>query len=140
MLLRIPSLSARQARLALAPCAAAVLALLGAPRGAAAQVSAERFQPAPGPRNFLSVETARTTGDMSYSLGLSTSYAYEPFRLLHCLPGPCDAAGAMVDHLHVLKNLFTANLLASLTPVPASRSGSACRWPTPRGRAWTRTP
>ncbi len=100
-----------------------MLALLGTARGAAAQVSAERFQPAPGPRNFLTVETARTAGDMSYSLGLMASYAYDPFRLLHCLPGPCSAAGATVEHLDVLKNLFTANLLASLTPVPRLQIG-----------------
>jgi OmpA-OmpF porin, OOP family len=106
----------------LAPCLAA-LTLLGGARGAWAQVSADRFEPAPGPRNFLTVETARTAGDMAFSFGLLASYANEPFRLEHCLPGACSAAGAKVDHIDVVKNLVTANLLASFTPLPRLQIG-----------------
>ncbi len=92
-------------------------------RGAGAQVSVERFQPAPGPRNFLMVETARTEGEMAFSLGLTTSYAYDPFRLLHCLPGACAVPGAMIEKIPVVQSLFTANLLASLTPLSRLQLG-----------------
>ncbi len=106
-----------------------LLALAGSHGTARAQtapvggVSAERLQPAPGPRNFVTVETARVAGDMAFSFGLVASYAYDPFRLQHCLPSSCSAAGAQVDRLDVVKSLFTANLLASLTPLPRLQIG-----------------
>src|ERR1700722_16269687 len=109
---------------AIAP-GAALLGLLAAPRAAHAQaeVSAERFQPAPGPRNFLTVETARVAGDMAFSFAVLTSYANDPFRLRHCLPASCAAPGARIDSVDVVKNLVTANVLASLTPIPRLQIG-----------------
>jgi OOP family OmpA-OmpF porin len=106
------------------PCLA-LLVLVGAEPCARAQgsVSAERFQPAPGPRNFLTVETARVSGDMAWSLALVADYARDPFRLRHCLPGPCADPGAQIERLEVVKNLVTANLLASLTPIPRLQIG-----------------
>ncbi len=105
-----------------APCVA-LLALLGMEQSARAQVSVERFQPAPGPRNFPTVETARVSGDMAFSLGLFADYANAPLRLRHCLPGPCADAGAKVNPVDVLEHLVAANLLASLTLVPRLQIG-----------------
>ncbi len=119
---------AHVARRLLAP-GVALVAIVGSTRGAAAQttpvggVSAERLQPAPGPRNFVTVETARVAGDMAFSFGLVASYSYDPFRLEHCLPASCTAAGATIDRLEVVKHLFTANVLASLTPLPRLQLG-----------------
>jgi outer membrane protein OmpA-like peptidoglycan-associated protein len=101
----------------------AALALIGVSPAARAQVSVQRFQPAPGPRNFPTVETARVAGDMAFSVGLFADYARTPFRLRHCLPGPCANDGATVDRVDVVKNLVTANLLASLTPLPRLQLG-----------------
>jgi OOP family OmpA-OmpF porin len=101
----------------------ALVALSGDANAQGGAVSAERFQPAPGPRNFLTVETARVDGDMSYSFGVLADYANDPFRLRHCLPGPCSTAGSSVSDLDVIKNLVTANLLASITPTPRLQIG-----------------
>ena len=37
-------------------------------------VAAERFQPAPGPGNLVTVETARVPADFAYSFGLGVSF------------------------------------------------------------------
>ncbi len=105
---------------------AVLLSLLAGTRGAHAQagsLSAERFEPAPGPRNVLTVETARVDGDMALSFGVLTDYANDPLRIQHCLPGACTAPGAMVSSVDVVKDLVTANLLASLTPLPRLQIG-----------------
>ncbi len=109
----------------LASCATllAVLALAGSARAQSGAVSAERFQPAPGPGNVLTVETARVDGDMAFSFGVLADYANSPFRLEHCLPGSCAAAGATVSNVNVVENLVTTNLLASLTPIPRLQIG-----------------
>ena len=105
--------------------AASLLALAGhAPRAhAQSAVSAQRFQPAPGPRNFLSVETARVDGDMSFSFAVLADYAHAPFRLRHCLPGACSEPGARIERINVVQSLVTTNLLASLTPIPRLQIG-----------------
>jgi hypothetical protein len=113
------------------PCLA-FLALVGSAGSAWAQgtpvggVSAERLQPAPGPRNFVTTETARVAGDMAFSFGLVASYAYDPFRLEHCLPSSCSAAGAQIDRLAVIQHLFTA--------MRSPAGSAASRWATPRSR------
>jgi outer membrane protein OmpA-like peptidoglycan-associated protein len=102
----------------------ALLAFFGPSRDAGAQgaISAERFQPAPGPGSFVTVETARISGDMAFSFGMVASYAYDPFRLLRCVPSACSTA-ARVDRLDVIQHLFTANLLAALQPLPRLQIG-----------------
>lgn len=65
-------------------------------------IAAERFQPAPGPGNLVTVETARVPADFSYSFGLVLDYARQPLRLRHCLPGPCSDPSATIEHLDVV--------------------------------------
>jgi outer membrane protein OmpA-like peptidoglycan-associated protein len=102
----------------------ALVGFVASPSGAAraqetrvGDVAAERFQPAPGPSNFVTVETARVPLEFAYSFGLVVDYARQPLRLRHCLPGPCNAAGAMITHLDVVRDLGQATLLAALTPI-----------------------
>jgi outer membrane protein OmpA-like peptidoglycan-associated protein len=86
-------------------------------------LAAERFQPAPGPGNLITVETARVPATFAYSFGLVVDYARDPLRLRHCLPGPCASPGATVDHLNVVSDLGTANVLAAITPFPRFQVG-----------------
>ncbi len=86
-------------------------------------VAAERFQPAPGPGNLITVETARVPADFSYSFALVLDYARQPLRLRHCLPGPCSDPGAQIDHVNVVRDLGTASILAALTPVSRLQIG-----------------
>jgi outer membrane protein OmpA-like peptidoglycan-associated protein len=86
-------------------------------------VAAERFQPAPGPGNLVTVETARVPGEFSYSFGLVMDYARQPLRLRHCLPGPCADPGARIDRVNVVRDLGTASILAALTPLSRLQIG-----------------
>lgn len=115
-----------------ARCAASlggILAVLAAAAPALAddarvgEVSVQRFQPAPGPSNFLTVERARVPDTTAYSAAVVLDYARDPFRLRHCLPASCSDPGAAVDHLHVIRDLATANVLAAVTLVPRLELG-----------------
>jgi len=86
-------------------------------------VAAERFQPALGPGNLLTVDGARVPAELAYSFGLVLDYARDPLRLRHCLPGPCSDPGAQVGHLQVVRDLGTATLLAAVTPLPRLQIG-----------------
>ena len=86
-------------------------------------IAAERFLPAPGPGNLITIETARVPASFAYSFGLVIDYARDPFRLRHCLPGPCTAPGATVDHLNVVSDLGAASILAAITPFPRIQIG-----------------
>src|SRR5262245_10219078 len=61
---------------------AAVVARAGAASAQAPKLeefSVQRFEPAPGPDNFLGVETLRMEGGMRWSAGLFFNYARDPF-------------------------------------------------------------
>src|SRR4051812_47572680 len=49
------------------------------------EFSVQRFEPAPGPRNFLSVEGARSDGKNAFSVGLMFNYASRPFIVRSCI-------------------------------------------------------
>ena len=58
----------------------------------------QRFNPAPGPRNYLSTRGARTNGEMAWSAGLIGNYGYKPFVVrstetptLSLAPAPTDS-------------------------------------------------
>ncbi|HEU4536438.1 MAG TPA: OmpA family protein, partial [Polyangiaceae bacterium] len=120
------------------PFAAFALGVFGAlgafgPAPAAAQsaregeFSVQRFLVAPGPRNFLTVEGARV-GDapMSWSLGVFFNYGRRPFVVRPCRSlADCDrpVLGGGGDDVYVVDSLFTADLLASLSPLPRLQLG-----------------
>lgn len=89
------------------------------------EFSVQRFDPAPGPRNFFSTRGARTDGQMAWSAGLFANYAYKPFVVRSCISETnCDDPNALLDQdLSVVENLITADLLASLTPIPRLQLG-----------------
>src|SRR5687768_18550365 len=48
------------------------------------EFSVQRFNPAPGPRNYFTTRGVRTDGEMAWSAGLVINYAYEPFAVVNC--------------------------------------------------------
>ena len=85
--------------------------------------STQRFNPAPGPKNFLSTRGARTEGKMSWSAGALVNYSSKPFVIRSCVDASdCDSAGSMQD-INVVENLVTADLMGSLTPIPRLQLG-----------------
>lgn len=117
------------------PLVALVFGALGAlglsPPAAAQSVrdgefTAQRFQPAPGPRNFLTVEGARV-GDapMSWSAGAFFNYGRRPFVARPCQDiTECDrpVGGGGAD-IYVVDSLAALDLLGSLTPLPRLQIG-----------------
>jgi len=101
------------------------------PASAQAQTAADgeftiqRFAPAPGPRNFITVEGARTNGSMAFSLGLFGNYAHNPLSITRCTsPTDCSSPDAVrKEDRVVVESLMTADLLASLTPIPRLQLG-----------------
>jgi OOP family OmpA-OmpF porin len=76
-------------------------------------INVQRFNPAPGPRNFITTRGARTDGEHAFSVGLLGSFAKDPFVV------GTQAAG----DTHVVQALVTGDLLVSYTPVPIFQLG-----------------
>lgn len=115
----------------LAGCALLAAGLLAVAPGRAQdstkvdEVSVQRFAPAPGPDNYLAVAGSRTDGHWAWSAELMFDYARDPFVLRSCAaPTGCGATGtAQAEDLHVVQDLFTWNVLASMTPIPMLQIG-----------------
>ncbi len=84
------------------------------------EFSVQRFNPAPGSRNFITTRGVRHEGNMSLSLGLMASYAYKPFVLRSCLSETnCDDANAVQrQDIPVVESLFTGDLWGALVIIP----------------------
>jgi outer membrane protein OmpA-like peptidoglycan-associated protein len=89
------------------------------------EFSVQRFQPAPGPRNFITVEGARTDGAMAWSGGLFVNYSDSPFRLRSCKSiDDCSSPNAtQPKDVNVIKSMVTGDLVGSLTPTPRLQLG-----------------
>jgi OmpA-OmpF porin, OOP family len=85
----------------------------------------QRFAPAPGPHNFISVQGARTDGQMAFSLGVFANYSSNPFVVKSCVSETdCSAPNATLrEDVHVVRDMITTDLLASLTPIPRLQIG-----------------
>jgi OmpA-OmpF porin, OOP family len=90
-----------------------------APSAVDGEFSVQRFEPVPGPRNFLSVAGARTAGDLTWSTSLFFDYQRQPFTIKSCLsPTDCSAPNATNSQdVDVIENMFTWNVMGSFTPV-----------------------
>jgi outer membrane protein OmpA-like peptidoglycan-associated protein len=85
------------------------------------EFSVQRFEPAPGPNNFLGVETLRMEGDLHWSAGLFFNYSRDPFVAKSCISpsSTCnDPKAVQKPDTHVVRDMFTWDLLASLSPTP----------------------
>jgi len=80
------------------------------------EVSAQRFDPAPGSKNFLTTRALRTDGDMVFGGGLMVNYAYRAITVNGC-DAPCSEGGTEIQ-IPVVENMVTADILASLVIMP----------------------
>lgn len=82
-----------------------------------AEVSANRFFPAPGRGNFLMVESADVRGNMAPTAGLFLDYAYRPFVLFNATCAADDTTNCTVNdpRKELVAHLATATVLGSLT-------------------------
>lgn len=89
------------------------------------EFSVQRFAPAIGPRNFLSVAGARTDGEWAFSAGVMFNYAHLPFVVRSCRSEDnCDDPNAQITQdVGVIRDYFEWDLLASLTPIPRLQIG-----------------
>ncbi|WP_080682373.1 OmpA family protein [Sorangium cellulosum] len=89
------------------------------------EFSVQRFEPAPGSRNYLSVEGARMEASLGITAGLMFDYAREPFVLESCVSTTDCSSPDARDHreLPVISDMLTWNLLASITPTSWLQAG-----------------
>jgi OOP family OmpA-OmpF porin len=89
--------------------------------------SVQRFQPAPGPRNYLMTRGARIDGRNAWSVGGLVHYGFEPLTVESCVSDDAadcsDSSARNTREVQVVENLLTADLMGSYTPVPIVQLG-----------------
>lgn len=95
-----------------------LVALLALPAFAQEEVSAQHFQPAIGPGNFLAVDGARVSDETPFSLGVMLNYSRSPFRLT-CEPPLCSEQ----ENLDVVRHMYTTDILGSMVVLPRLQLG-----------------
>lgn len=103
-------------------CVLCVGAVAVAPRVTLAQTvsnefSAERFDPAPGPRNFFVTRTARSDGEKAWSAGLVFDYASKPLTVQ-----TCDKQAHCGD-VSIVETMAVGHLMGSFTIRPQFQLG-----------------
>ncbi len=89
------------------------------------EFAVERFTPAPGATNYLTVEQVRMDGGWGWSAGLVFDYARDPFVLRSCL-SKTDCGSPNVGQptdIHVVQDMMTFNLLAAVSPIKILQIG-----------------
>ena len=83
------------------------------------EFSVQRFEPAPGSKNFLSVETGRAEGQMGWTVGLMFNYSHRPFVVVSCVsPTNCNDKNAInKENTNVISDLYWGDVMASISPI-----------------------
>lgn len=102
----------------LARAVAALCLLSSAPAAAQDEASAQSFQPAIGPGNFLSLDGARISDRTPFSFGLMLNYGSSPYRLA-CEPPLCSGE----ERLDVIRHMYTTDLMGSAMVLPRLQLG-----------------
>jgi OmpA-OmpF porin, OOP family len=89
------------------------------------EFSIQRFAPAPGPWNFVTVEGLRYRSKFAWSVGLYGNYSNSPFVVRSCKSKTnCGDKNAIQGRdINVVKDMMTADLLASFTPIEKLQIG-----------------
>lgn len=99
-------------------------AALAQQSAAEGEFSVQRFEAAPGSKNYLTVEGVRMDAAMGFTAGVMVNYANRPFVVKSCrAQTDCSAPNATTEDVPVINDMFTADVLASLTPVPMVQIG-----------------
>ena len=122
-------MSTRLPQLVLCPVGAAALRHTGTSyaqsSAATGEFSVQRFEPAPGSKNFLSVQGLRMDGNWGWTAGLMFNYARAPFVVVSCKSqSDCGSPNAVQQNdTAVVRDLFTWDLLASVSPISRLQVG-----------------
>ncbi|WP_052374621.1 OmpA family protein [Chondromyces apiculatus] len=82
------------------------------------EFSVQRFEPAPGSKNYLSVEGARMEAAVGWSAGVMFDYANRPFVVRSCISEEeCSQPNPATEDVAVVSDMFTWNLMGSVTPL-----------------------
>lgn len=83
------------------------------------EFSVQRFEPAAGSKNYLSVEGARIDAQWGFTAGLFFNYSRDPFVVVSCVSATdCDASNAAnVEDVGVVRDMLTWDLLGSINPL-----------------------
>ena len=89
------------------------------------EFSVQRFEPVPGPRNYMSVAGGRTDGNLDWSAGMLFDYMRDPFVIVSCVSATdCDDPEATNrENVSVVQDVATWNVLGSFTPIPRLQIG-----------------
>ena len=87
-------------------------------------ISVQRFQAAPGPRNSFTMRGARTDGEKVWSAGLMVNYAWQPLVVHSCRNATnCSDPGVLQEDVKVVENMVTGDFVGSFTFVPRFQLG-----------------
>ena len=89
------------------------------------EFSVQRFEPAAGSKNFLSVQTARMDGQMGWTVGLMFNYAHKPFVVRSCISETdCSSPNATnPTDTNVISDMYWGDVMASLSPMSRLQIG-----------------
>lgn len=88
------------------------------------EISVQRFDPAPGPGNFITTRSARSEGQLVWTAGFMANYAYRPLSIKICRTSPCGEAGTPgVRLIPVVENLVSGDAYGSFTIFPELQLG-----------------
>jgi len=89
------------------------------------EFSVQRFSPAAGPRNFITVQGARTDGKMAFSVSAFGNYGDRPFVITTCVSATDCAANnaSQRREINIVETLVTGELVGSFTVIPALQLG-----------------
>ena len=88
------------------------------------EFSADRFDIAPGPRNFFETRTARSDGNKTWSAGFFGGYAKDPFTITSpCNAYACTEQNYNPTEMKVIKTLAAGDLMGSFTLMPKLQFG-----------------
>ncbi len=91
------------------------------------EISVQRFDPAPGPRNFIMTRSARTDGEKTWTAGVFVNYGFKPLEITRCVSstGSCDeAVNRTTQEVAVVENMVTGEAIGSFTPIPRLQLGA----------------
>src|SRR5512138_3060544 len=90
------------------------------------EVTVQRFDPAPGPRNFFVTRTARTDGNKTWSAGFYGGFASQPLVVVSCISSDCSTSRNRtppMGDVKVIETMVAGDLLGSFTVIPPLQIG-----------------
>jgi OmpA-OmpF porin, OOP family len=97
----------------LIPCVVALSARSASAQEVNSEISAQRFDPAPGSNNFLTTRGLRTDGRMRFAGSFVANYGYSPLVVKQLGGGAVEAQRYLI-----VENMLTGDFIGALTIIP----------------------